>query len=67
MPEGLVWLGRRLSPGRRLCWIAALVAVAVTLTGVQLHRSRNVRVPLLTSAVAIAENGRLTPLAPGTR
>ena len=37
----------------------------MTLAGVQLHRSRNVRVPLLTSAVAIAENGRLTPLAPG--
>jgi GH15 family glucan-1,4-alpha-glucosidase len=52
-------------PPRRLRWIAALVTVAIVPAGLLLYRSRNARVPLLTSAVVIAEHGRLSPLAPG--
>jgi len=39
--------------------------VAIVPAALLLYRSRNVRVPLLTSAVVIAEHGRLSPLAPG--
>jgi GH15 family glucan-1,4-alpha-glucosidase len=51
----------------RVRLLVALVAIAVVASAVQVYRSSHVRVPLLSAAVVVTDDGRLLPLGASDR